>query len=168
MPRYFTQEGFDRVKTEIIEKDREKKTIGVEVGEAAGLNCDWHDNAPFEDARRRLEMAETQIARLRESIRDAIIMKISDQAEQVAIGTTVTICIDEDEEKTFTIGAANESLPSEGLITYESPLARPILGKRVGETVETEFRGKEVEVEIIKILPPKGRYQNLKKKLYPD
>lgn len=166
MPKYFTAEGLEFLKQRVGEKESKKRAIGNEVGEAAGDNCDWHDNAPFEDARARLELASADIGRLRADVNDAVVVAINEQADKVAIGTAVTVDVDGKAEKTYIIGAAYESVPKEGLVAYDTPIASALLGMSVGDTVEVPLRGRTMELTIKSILPPSAKYQQLAQKIY--
>ena len=65
----------------------------------------------------------------------------------VAFGSQVTILRDDDRRQTFRIVGEDEADPRDGSIAYVSPLARLLVGKRVGEAVELD--GREIEVVAI-------------------
>jgi transcription elongation factor GreA len=70
----------------------------------------------------------------------------------VAFGSTVyLIDLDTDEEVKYTIVGAPESNPQKGLISYNSPLAKALIGKEVGDEVEVNLPGGEKAYEIKKI-----------------
>src|SRR5437660_284100 len=116
MVNHFTQKGILLQKKLIAIQQQRVKVIGKEMGEAAGISCDWHDNFAYEDAKRRLEMAPTQLRRLREEVSNAYLIQVPKQNEKIAIGVTAEIIIDGD-VKEFTIGAYGESDPQTGLIS---------------------------------------------------
>jgi transcription elongation GreA/GreB family factor len=60
----------------------------------------------------------------------------SDDTAQVHFGSAVTILRDDGREQTFRIVGEDEADPSRGTISHGSPLARALLGKRVGDTVK--------------------------------
>ncbi|MBI5152432.1 GreA/GreB family elongation factor [Candidatus Peregrinibacteria bacterium] len=168
MSKYFTKRGIEYLQRRINEKELKRSEIGAAVGEAAGDNCDWHDNAPFDAARDTFELASADIRRLRADIHDAVIIEIREQAEKVAIGSAVTVLVDGKDEKTYVIGAAHESSPEKGLITYNSPVASALLRKEVGDIAEVELsKKKKMELEIIAILPPSAKYKQLIDEIYP-
>lgn len=166
MSKYFTQQGLELLRTKIADKEGRKKKIGGEVGEAAGDNCDWHDNAPFDDARERLELVSADVRRLQQEVQGAVIVAIQEQTETVAIGTKITISIDEGSLQVYIIGAANESDTSLRLVSYESPVARAVLGHKKGDIVDALIRNKEVSIEILEIEPPSCGYNEVVKKFY--
>src|SRR5947199_2849109 len=116
MTKYFTREGLDMKQRQLKAQEAKVRDIGKEAGEEAGMNCDWHDNFGYEDAKRRLEMESTTLQKMREEITGAQILTIQEQSERVAIGVTVELTVD-GESKVFTIGAYGESDPNNGLIS---------------------------------------------------
>lgn len=75
--------------------------------------------------------------------------KVSDD---VTIGKTVTfIEVGEDDEEEYTIVGSAEADPLEGKISNDSPIAKGLLGKKVGDVVKITTPGGDMEVEIIKI-----------------
>jgi Transcription elongation factor, GreA/GreB, C-term len=65
----------------------------------------------------------------------------------VAFGSQVTVLRDDDRRQTFRIVGEDEADPGGGSIAYVSPLARLLIGQRVGEAVELD--GREIEVVAI-------------------
>src|ERR1043166_3503717 len=126
MVNHFTKKGILLQEKLIAIQQQRVKMIGKESGEAAGINCDWHDNFAYEDAKRRLEMESPQLPRLQEGVSNAYLIQVPEQNEKIAIGVTAEIIIDGD-VKEFTIGAYGESDPQTGLISYNTPLARGLL-----------------------------------------
>lgn len=73
-------------------------------------------------------------------------------SEDVTIGKTVTfIEVGEEDEEEYTIVGSAEADPLEGKISNDSPIAKGLLGKKVGDIVKIATPGGDMEVEIIKI-----------------
>lgn len=160
MANYFTEKGL-AFRTRLIKAQEEKvKAIGKEAGEEAGMNCDWHDNFGYEDAKRRLEMESTTLRKLKEELSGLRLVDIQEQNERVAIGVTVRVFVD-GEQKEYTLGAFGESDTSNGMITYNSPLGGALLGMRQGDSKAVTIGGKSIEIEIDEILSPSYRYHRL-------
>jgi transcription elongation GreA/GreB family factor len=66
---------------------------------------------------------------------------------EVAFGTTVTIARDDGRRQTWRIVGEDEADPTRGTLSYVSPVARALMGKRVGDTV----RAGKSDAEIIAI-----------------
>lgn len=69
------------------------------------------------------------------------------ESEEVRFGSRVTILRDDDRRQTYRIVGEDEADPSQGTVSYVSPIARALLGKSVGDTVQVG----PGEVEIIAI-----------------
>lgn len=70
----------------------------------------------------------------------------------VTIGKTVVFVeIGEDEEEEYTIVGSAEANPSEGKISNDSPIAKAVMGHKVGDRVKVQTPGGEMEVEIVNI-----------------
>ncbi len=171
MPLYFTEPGL----REFHKKERELsglvRSSGTEVGDAAGMNCDWHDNAAFDEAKRTLELNSRRLQEIRNALGQAVIVTLNEQANAVRIGSTVkVITIDKagtEEEKEFTIGAYAETDTKLGLIAYDSPMATALIGQETGGTLEGVRVGSKVlDITINEILPPSARYTSLISQFY--
>jgi transcription elongation GreA/GreB family factor len=101
----------------------------------------------IEDAnerRRALEFAARDLRYFVERAASAVLQPEPPDTVAVAFGSQVTILRDDDRRQTFRIVGEDESDPRGGSIAYVSPLARLLIGKRVGEAVEMD--GREIEV----------------------
>lgn len=165
--KYFTKEGLEVKLRQIRSQEAKVKATGREAGDEAGLNCDWHDNFGYEDAKRRLEMESTLLRQLREDVAGAQVITIKEQSESVRIGVTARVRINE-EEREVTIGAFGESDVANGLLSYTSPLGRVLLGMKKGESRTARIVNKASEIEVLEVLPPSYLYHRLLKKLISE
>ena len=160
MANYFTKEGLELLRKQINAQQEKVKAIGREAGNEAGISCDWHDNFGYEDAKRRLEMESGVLQKMLAEISGPQMVEIKEQSDVVAIGVTVEILMN-GERRIFTIGAYGESDPANGLISYNTPLARPLLKMEVGDSKTFNIAGKQTKVEIEQIWPPSYLYVKL-------
>lgn len=160
MVNHFTQRGLELKYKQIKIQEEKVKAIGREAGEAAGINCDWHDNFGYEDAKRRLDMESANLQRLREEISGAQLITVQEQSDKIAIGVTAQVNLG-GERKEFTIGAYGESDPVNGLISYNTPLARGLLNMEVGDLKHLNIGGRSMIIEVEDIYPPSCRYHSL-------
>lgn len=171
---YFTQDGYSFAQFQITSQQSKVRTTGREAGDEAGVNCDWHDNFGYEDAKRRLEQESERLQKLIQAILGCEIIEVREQNERVAIGVTVRGTrynkYDESEEAfEITIGAFGESLPIEGLVSYNAPVVSCLMGMAKGDLVENvTIAGKKYDIEISEILPPSFRYAMLSRKLFGE
>ena len=167
MANYFTEKGLEIRNRKIKAHEEKVRAIGRETGEEAGISCDWHDNFGYEDAKRRLELESTTLKKLKEEASGVRLLTVQEQSDKVAIGVTVRLHVGS-ESKEYTIGAFGESDPSNGLITYNSPLGKALLGMKQGDLKTAAIGGKTAEIEIDEILPPSHRYHRLIAQLTDD
>jgi len=151
---YMTQKGYDNLTTKKAELEKQLFEAGQDAGEAAGPNCDWHDNPAYDQAQERMRMLAGQIAIVTAHINNAIIIDETTLPEgipaKVDIGCRVTLEIDWEEE-TYFIGGSADSDPKNGIISYKTPLAQAIIGGKVGEvkTIQSPsyFKAKILKIE---------------------
>jgi transcription elongation GreA/GreB family factor len=99
------------------------------------------------DRRRALELAARDVRYFAERVASAVSQPEPGHTVVVAFGCHVTILRDHDRRQTFRIVGEDEADPRGGSIAYVSPLARLLIGKRVGEAVELD--GREIEIVAI-------------------
>jgi transcription elongation factor GreA len=160
MAKQLTKFGLAILRSAIAKQDARARAAGAEIGEAAGANCDWHDNFAYEDALRRHEMESSRLAQLVATLSNAELIEVQEQARVVAVGTTVDL-LSNGERKSFTIGGSQEESPDKKLISLESPMARAIVGLHEGDTTEFRIGPRLVEIKIETIHPPSARYHAL-------
>jgi transcription elongation GreA/GreB family factor len=100
--------------------------------------------ADANDRRRALELAARDVRYFAERVSSAVPQPEPASTTAVAFGSRVTILRDDGRRQTFRIVGEDEADPRGGSIAYVSPLARLLIGKRVGEVVEID--GREIEV----------------------
>ena len=103
--------------------------------------------AEANDRRRALELAARDVRYLAERVASAVPQPEPGDAVVVAFGSRVTVLRDDDRRQTFRIVGDDEADPRGGSIADVSPLARLLIGQRVGEAVELD--GREIEVVAI-------------------
>lgn len=158
---YFSREGMEYYTTVLADLRARATAHGKEVGEEAGINCDWHDNFGFEEARRNLEKASRRAMDLQNALSSSEIIQIIEQSVRVAIGSTIVVGDDNGDGKEYTIGAWGESDPKNGLVSYTAPVARALIGKKVGDTGKYKAEGTEKELEVVDIHPASYKYRQL-------
>ncbi|HFU77047.1 MAG TPA: transcription elongation factor GreA [Epsilonproteobacteria bacterium] len=146
-------EGYDKLIEEfkyLLEKEKPK--VAQEKLVAAALG-DRSENADYQAAKEKLRFIDKRLFYLNKMIQNSKIIDPSlHEHKQVAFGSTVTLInLDTDEEETYTICGTLESEPENGLITIHSPLAKAMLGKKVGDEFKIKLPNAVKEYEIEKI-----------------
>src|ERR1700722_11733624 len=103
--------------------------------------------ADTNDRRRALELAARDVRYFAERVASAVPQPEPGETVIVAFGSQVTVLRDDARRQTFRIVGEDEADPRGGSIAYVSPLARLLIGKRVGEAVELD--GREIDIVAI-------------------
>jgi transcription elongation factor GreA len=145
-----THKGFSALEDELRQRQQvERPRIIQAISEARALG-DLSENAEYHAAKEAQSMNEGRILELESLISRAEIIDISKlSGDRVKFGATVKL-VDEDteEEKTYQIVGEPEADVRSGRVSVTSPIARALMGKTVGDTVEvtTPGGGKSYEV----------------------
>ena len=147
-----TINGYENLQAEIKRlKTNERPQIIAAIAEAQ--HGDLSENAEYHAAKEQQAMNEAKISDLEDKLSRADVIDISKLSGNIVkFGAMVTV-IDEDTEKEakYQIVGEFESNISEGLISISSPIARALIGKTIGDSVEVATPGGGKSYEIIKI-----------------
>ncbi len=133
-------------------KSVERPRIIQAIAEARA-HGDLSENAEYHAAKEAQGMNEARIAELEEKLgRSEIIDVAKLNGDTVKFGATVTV-VDEDtdEERTYQIVGDLEADVKSGKVSISSPIARALIGKRVGESIEVTTPGGSRAYEILEI-----------------
>jgi len=148
-----TAQGFRALEEELRRlKTVERPEIIRAIG-AAREHGDLSENAEYHSARERQGFIEGRLAELEDVISRAdIIDPKSLSGNVVRFGATVKLA-DEDteEESTFMIVGSHEADAAKGRISITSPLARALIGKKVGDSAEVNAPSGAKSYEIVKV-----------------
>jgi len=129
-------EGYEKL-TADLKALREERPKIVDAIEEARAHGDLSENAEYHAAKERQGQVEAQIAELEDKTsRAQIIDPATLSGDKVVFGATVTVLDEDDKPMTYQIVGQAESDAKRGRVSYESPLARALIGKSVGEEVE--------------------------------
>ncbi|HZS81493.1 MAG TPA: transcription elongation factor GreA [Stellaceae bacterium] len=133
-----TSEGYNRLQEELKRlKSVDRPAIIRAIAEARD-HGDLSENAEYHAARERQGFIEGRVMELEDKIARAEIIDVSKLSGSIVkFGATVTLADEEtDEEQTFQIVGEDEADISQGRLSVTSPLARALIGKQIGESVE--------------------------------
>ncbi|RAU21006.1 transcription elongation factor GreA [Paramagnetospirillum kuznetsovii] len=114
---------------------------------------DLSENAEYHAARERQSFIEGRVSELEDIISRAQVIDITTMSgDQVRFGATVTLADeDSDDEVVYTIVGAHEADIKSGRMSVHSPLARALIGKHLGDTVEVTAPGGSKSYEIVDV-----------------
>lgn len=154
MATYVTKEGLEKMKAELERLESiERPRITQQIAEARDKG-DLSENAEYDAAKEAQGMLEMKISKLKDSIATS---KVIDESQldtsKVAILTTVRLKNNgTKQEQKFTLVPDNESDLKSGKISVNTPIAKGLLGKTVGETAEIVLpNGNKLSFEVLEI-----------------
>ena len=148
-----TKFGFQRLSDELNKlKNVDLPAVNVEI-DRAKENGDLKENSEYHAAREQQAFIGTRIAELGSVISRAQIVDPSElEHTRVSFGSTVVLCdVATDEELTYTIVGGIESNPDYGLISFNSPLAKQLLGREEGDEVNAKLPSGAKIFEILEV-----------------
>ena len=154
MSSYVTQEGLDRMKSELerLEKEERPKVI-QQIAEARDKG-DLSENAEYDAAKEAQGLLEMKIAKLQEAIATSKVVDAS-QLDTSKISILMTVSLKNNatkQEQKFPLVPDNESDLSKGKISVNTPIAKGLLGKSVGETADIILpNGNKLSFEVLEI-----------------
>ncbi len=136
-----TREGQARLVAELEELRTTKR---AEVAERLRISReegpgDAGDNTQYLETQRDLALLEARIAAIERTLAQAqIVESAPPRSGEIGLGSCVVVRDEEGEVATYNLVGSAEANPRRGLISYESPVGRALLGHRAGDTVSVE------------------------------
>ena len=129
-------EGYERL-TADLKALREERPKIVDAIEEARAHGDLSENAEYHAAKERQGQVEAQIAEIEDKVtRAQIIDPKSLSGDKIIFGATVTLLDEDDKPVKYQIVGQTEADANKGRISYNSPMARALIGKQVGDEIE--------------------------------
>ncbi len=152
--KYYTKEGLSKLKEELTELTTvQRPFISQQIAEARDKG-DLSENAEYHAAKEAQSLLELKIAKLQETISNA---RVADESKmdstKVLLFTIVKIKnLSNDSTKVYTLVPETEADLKTGKLSVTSPIAKSLLGKSVGDTIEANVPSGKVSFEIIEII----------------
>ncbi|MBL0848814.1 MAG: transcription elongation factor GreA [Candidatus Liberibacter ctenarytainae] len=149
-----TSKGFTKIQQELRwRQQKERPRIIKDISEARSYG-DLSENAEYHAAKEMQSLNEGKIEELESVVACAEVIDLSKMSgSKVAFGATVEL-IDEHsvERKKYQIVGDQEADVRSGLISISSPIARALIGREVGDTIEFNAPGGQKSYEILQVL----------------
>jgi transcription elongation factor GreA len=146
-----TVEGEAALRIELEKLKKEDRPIVIQAIAEAREHGDLKENAEYHAAREQQGFIEGRIQDIESKLSLCQIVDISQipEGDRVIFGSTVTIINTEtDQELKYRIVGDDEADVKAGMISYQSPIARALISKEIGDVVNVHTPGGEVEYEI--------------------
>jgi transcription elongation factor GreB len=155
-PRFITPEGFSRVRQEYEALFGTERPKLVETIAWAAANGDRSENGDYIYGRKRLREIDRRLSHLSRIMKAAKVVDPAGQTarDEVRFGAIVELADEDDVRRTLTIVGDDEADASEGRIGWSAPLARALIGARVGDERLVRLPAGEKSYEVIAIRYP--------------
>ena len=148
---YLTEEGLEEIKKELDELKLVKRPEVINALKDARAQGDLSENAEYDAARSEQAIVESRIKDLEVMLERAVVIK-KVETDVVSIGTKVTLeYVDDEDTEEYSIVGSQEADPFTNKISNESPIAKAIMGLKVGSIVSVESPNGKYDVKILAI-----------------
>jgi transcription elongation factor GreB len=152
VPNYLTPAGAKQLADELnhlMSVDRPK--VVREVAEAAAQG-DRSENAEYIYGKKRLREIDRRVRFLTQRLDVAVVVRQEELGGDVIRFGAVVVVADEDgQHKTYRLVGPDESDPSSGKLSFQSPMGQALMKRRVGDVVTVKRPAGELELEIISL-----------------
>ncbi|MBA2467027.1 MAG: transcription elongation factor GreB [Sphingomonas sp.] len=157
-PRFITPQGFARLRAEYDELFGVERPRIVDIVSWAASLGDRSENADYLYGKKRLREIDRRLAHLAKVMKAA---KVVDPASQTTVevrfGATVELADADDRRRALTIVGDDETDTSAGKIGWSAPLARALIGAKVGDERLVHLPSGEKSYEVLAIVYPSSR-----------
>jgi transcription elongation factor GreB len=155
-PRFITAAGLARIRAEYDDLFGVERPKIVEVVSWAAALGDRSENADYLYGKKRLREIDRRLAHLARIMKAAKVVDPSRQEDrsQVRFGATVELADEDDNRRTLTIVGDDETDAAAGRIGWSAPLARALIGAKVGDERIVRLPAVEKSYEILAITYP--------------
>ncbi len=150
---YVTEEGLEKLKKELEQLETvERPSISQQIAEARDKG-DLSENAEYDAAKEAQGMLEMKISKLKDAIAN---LRILDQSKLDTSTVQILNKVKIKNKKNgaimeYTIVSDSEANLKEGRMSINTPIAKGLLGKKVGDVAEVDVPSGKMEFEIIEI-----------------
>ena len=155
-PRFITPAGFARIRAEYEQLFAEERPKLVETISWAAANGDRSENGDYIYGRKRLREIDRRLGYLAKVMKQAKLVDPASQPtrDQVRFGATVELADGDDERRTLTIVGDDEADATAGRIGWSAPIAKALIGARVGDERNVRLPVGDKNYEVVAISYP--------------
>ncbi len=151
--KYYTEEGLKKLKEELKHLESvERPAVSQKIADARDKG-DLSENAEYDAAKEEQGLLETRIVKLKEVISKARLIDESkmDNSKVLILSTVKIKNLKNNAVMQYTLVPENESDLKKGKISVHSPIAKGLLGKKVGDKADIQIPAGKVSFEILEI-----------------
>jgi transcription elongation factor GreA len=148
---YLTREGKEKLQAELTDlKGPRREELSKRLHSAIQMG-DLSENADYHKAKEDQGFLEGRIKELENILRNVLIIEENASRETIQVGAHVTIQEGSEEPETYHLVGPTEADPRKGRISFESPIGRSLMDKKVGDIAEADTPGGKIKFKILKI-----------------
>ena len=144
---HVTQQKYERMQRDLADLLNRQRAIAVAEVRRTGEMGDFSENAGYQIAKGTLRRINSRIDMLQDRIARAVIIPDGPSAT-VRIGSRVTVHTN-GQDVTYHILGSQESNPSRGAISQNSPIGKALIGARVGDAVDVQLADRTISIVVI-------------------
>ncbi|MDD3764040.1 MAG: transcription elongation factor GreB [Nevskiales bacterium] len=149
---HITAEGHARLKDEFEALWRRRRPEVVKALAAAAAEGDRSENAEYQYRKKELREIDARLKYLTRRLQDVrVVDVIGQQRDAVYFGAWVELADVDDRHRRYRLVGADEVDTTKGWISIDAPLARALLGKRIGDWISVDLPGGRLECEVIAV-----------------
>jgi transcription elongation factor GreB len=149
---YITPAGYERLMHELQQLLRRERPEITQLIQWAASNGDRSENADYLYGRRRLREIDRRIRFLTQRLEASVVIDPAAQDfETIQFGATIEILDDEGVARIISIVGVDEVDTARGRISWQSPIGRSLLGKKVGDEIQIQVPAGEKSYEVVSI-----------------
>lgn len=145
-----TRPGYEKLRQELDRLKRVDRPAITKAIAEARAHGDLSENAEYHAAREKQAFIEGRIGELEAKVGAAEVIEPPTAGDRVTFGSTVLLEDEGGKEVRYQIVGSDEAAPAQGRISVLAPLARTLIGKKVGDTVTAQLPGGKKTFEILK------------------
>jgi transcription elongation factor GreB len=155
-PRFITPEGIARIRSEYEQLFAVERPKLVETIAWAASNGDRSENGDYIYGRKRLREIDRRLGYLSRVMKQAKVVDpaAQEQRDTVRFGATVELADENDDRRVLTLVGEDEADASSGRISWAAPIARALVGARVGDERIVRLPAGEKSYEVMSIRYP--------------
>ena len=148
---YLTPEGASKIRNELeVLCGPRRLEIAQRLRHAVEMG-DLTENADYLSAKEDQAFLEGRILELETILKNAVIVEKSETNGVANIGNSVVVEEEDGSQRNFTLVGVKEVDPRQGRISYESPIGKALIGKKVGDTVSVDTPGGKIVLKVLTI-----------------
>ncbi len=155
-PRFITPQGFARIRAEYEQLFGQERPKLVDTIAWAAGNGDRSENGDYIYGRKRLREIDRRLSYLSKVMKSAKVIDPArqEQRDTVRFGATVELAGDDDDRRILTLVGEDEADATNGQVSWAAPIARALIGGKVGDERVVRLPAGERNYEILSIRYP--------------